>query len=73
MSGLSECDALPHTDPEEIKKNLVAQLTASVHGHRLLRIWLLMVLPTSQNVDQVLYCQGLIKEDCTGGICSRIA
>ena len=23
-------DALPHTDPEEIKKNLVAQLTASV-------------------------------------------
>ena len=23
-------DALPHTDPAEIKKNLVAQLTASV-------------------------------------------
>ena len=23
-------DALPHTDPEEIKRNLIAQLTASV-------------------------------------------
>lgn len=30
-------DALPHTDPEEIKKNLVAQLTASVRWTQIVR------------------------------------
>lgn len=50
-------DALPHTDPQEIKKNLVAQLTASVRWTQTVKIWLPMVLPTSQNVDQVPYCR----------------
>ena len=30
MPDLSDVDAKPHTDPAEIKTNLVAQLTASV-------------------------------------------
>lgn len=50
-------DALPHTDPQEIKKNLVAQLTASVRWTQTVKIWLPMVLPTSQNVDRVPYCR----------------
>ena len=42
-------DALPHTDPAEIKKNLVAQLTASVRWTQQSRIWLPMVPPTLRN------------------------
>ena len=49
-------DALPHTDPEEIKKNLVAQLTASVR-------W-------TQTVKNMVAARS-DQEDCTGGICSR--
>ena len=30
-------DALPHTDPEEIKKNLIAQLTAPVRWTQIMR------------------------------------
>ena len=50
-------DALPHTDPAEIKANLVAQLTASVRWTQTVRIWLPMVPMTLPNADRVLYCK----------------
>ena len=62
-------DAMPHTDPVEIKKNLVAQLTASVR-------W-------TQTEHGCRWCYGLhrvrswcsaarsYQEDCTGSYGSR--
>lgn len=55
-------DALPHTDPEEIKKNLVAQLTASVRWTQTVKNML------ADGADEFTECgpgavlQGLIKK-----------
>lgn len=55
-------DALPHTDPEEIRQNLIKQLTAPVRGHRLYSICARMALQNSRNMVLARCYKGLSSE-----------
>ena len=52
-------DALPHTDPAEIKKNLVAQLTASVRWTQTVKNMVADGATDLRNAVRVQYCKDL--------------
>ena len=55
-------DALPHTDPEEIKRNLIAQLTASVRWTQTVRNMLADGATSFLEIGPGKVLQGLIKK-----------
>lgn len=55
-------DALPHTDPEEIKRNLIAQLTASVRWTQTVRNMLADGVTSFLEIGPGKVLQGLIKK-----------
>ena len=58
-------DALPHTDPAEIKKNLVAQLTASVRWTQTVQNMLADGASSFLEIGPGNVLQGLIKKVST--------
>ena len=64
-------DALPHTDPAEIKKNLVAQLTASVRWTQSVKNMVADGATDFTECGPGAVLQGLIKKNRRYGKCSR--
>jgi [acyl-carrier-protein] S-malonyltransferase len=57
-------DALPHTDPEEIKRNLVAQLTAPVRWSQIVTRMAADGMTEAEELGPGKVLQGLIGRTC---------